>query len=331
MTRTLIFGAGTDATRLMERGLPGENVVGLLDNNPARQGTEVHGCPVFAPAAIARLDYDCVRIASTETTAIYRQLLALGVPEWKITAPLLEPKNRNRLAVLRGAHAGSPAVIVGNGPSLRIEDLEALHHAGGMVTFAFNKIFLAFARTAFRPTYYMVEDFLVAENNARAIDAIKGPTKLFPETLLRWVQADETTVLFGLTHRLLEDAESLFSEDPLDFKWGSSVVHTAIQWALYLGCDPVYLIGVDFRFEIRDPGANAVLTGRGEVNHFLPDYRLPGERWNRPMLDLTRHAYGAAFAYAQQTGRRVFNATRGGELEVFPRYDLDLLLAASPR
>jgi hypothetical protein len=312
----------------LARGVAGEQVVALLDNDPAKHGTQVDGYPVLAPSELAQLAFTRIRIASTETNTIRRQLLALGVPEERICAPLLEPENRRRLASLQGKHTGQPAVIVGNGPSLRLEDLRTLHGVSDLVTFAFNKIYLAYDQVCFRPTYYLVEDFLVAENNAAAIDGVRGSTKLFPETLLRWVHQDENTVLFGLTHRLLPDAESLFSQDPFDFKWGSSVVHTAIQWAFYLGCDPVYLIGVDFRFDIADAAAGPVLTGKGECNHFHPDYRPAGERWNRPMLELTRHAYAAAQAYAESTGRRIFNATRGGALEVFPRVAFDAAFAS---
>lgn len=320
--RTLIFGAGTDCARLLGGGLPAEEILGLLDNDPARHGTSFHGHRILAPAALATLAYDRIRIASSATTAIYRQLLALGVPEEKIESPLLEPANRRRLAALRGKHAGRPAVIVGNGPSLQIADLDVLA-ASDAVTFAFNKIFLAFDRTAFRPTYYMVEDFLVAENNAAAIDALRGMPKLFPEVLLRWVKQDDDTILFGLTHQDPAAGVAEFSEDPLDLKWGSSVTYTAIELAFYLGCDPVYLIGVDFKFDVPAGPLPQVLAAGGERNHFLPHYRQPGERWNKPMIEFTRLAYEAAYAHAQRTGRRIYNATRGGALEVFPRDDFD--------
>jgi hypothetical protein len=85
---------------------------------------------------------------------------------------------------------------------------------------------------------------------------------------------------------------------------------------------------VDFTFDLPCEQTDQILIGRDtERNHFVANYRNPGERWNRPMFERTKIAYEAAQAYAQRTGRRVLNATRGGALEVFPRVDFDAVLA----
>jgi len=325
--RTLIFGAGTDCARLLSRGLPGEEIVGLVDNDPTKRGSLVHGHRVHGPEDLSGLRYDRLRIASSATMPIYRQLRALGIADEVLCAPLLEHGNRKRLEALRGAHAGRPAVIVGNGPSLRLEDLDAIDRSG-MLSFAFNKIYLAYDRTSFRPDYYIVEDFLVAENNAAAINALRGTPKLFPDILLRWVEADADTILYGMTFRGPEFGPPGFSEDPMDFQWGATVVYSAMQWAAYMGCDPVHLVGLDFTFALSaDPQQQVHVAGAAEKNHFLPEYRKPGERWNKPMLEFNRQAFEVARAHAEKCGRRIFNATRGGALEVFPRVDLDVVLA----
>jgi hypothetical protein len=254
--------------------------------------------------------------------------LAAGVAAEQIFSPLLEPENRRRLAALRGRHAGRPAMIAGNGPSLRLDDLEAIGRSGEFVTFGFNKIYLAYDRVEFRPDYYLVEDWLVAENNAAAIDAVTGSTKLIPEIMLRFLRQTPDTTVFDLVYEFgPEFGRGLMSEDPLDLCWGASVVHTAIQWAFYMGCDPVYLIGVDFKFDVPQEQPGQILVGRDtEPNHFVPNYRNPGERWNRPMFERTAIAFAAARDYAQRTGRRIFNATRGGALEILPRVDFDTLV-----
>lgn len=325
--RTLIFGAGSDCARLLQRGLPGEEVVGLIDNDPAKQGAVVHGLRVFSIDDIAGVPFDRIRIASSATMPIYRQLRAAGIAEDRLVAPLLEPANRRRLEALRGRHAGQPMVIVGNGPSLRLEDLDAIQRSG-MVSFAFNKIYLAYDRTPFRPTYYLAEDFLVAENNAAAINALRGAPKMFPDILLRWVEVDVDTILYGMTFRGPEHGPPGFGEDPLDFRWGATVAYTALQWACYLGCDPVYLVGMDFTFALAaSPEQQVHVAGAAERNHFLPEYRKPGERWNKPMLEFNRQAFEVARAHCERTGRRVCNATRGGALEVFPRSDFDAVFA----
>jgi len=322
--RTVIFGAGTDCMRLLQRGLPGEEVIAMLDNDPGKHGTILHGVPVHPPDALCTLEYDRVRIATSETPTLCRQALALGVPEAKLFCPLLEPANRARLGALRGRHAGARAVIVGNGPSLRLTDLDTLASQPGLVKIAFNKIYLAYDRTSFRPDYLMVEDFLVAENNAAALNAHRGCPKLYRDTLLRWLEPDADTVLFGMTVREPGEGGAIeFSEDPREFFWGGSVTYTAIQFAFFLGCTDVVLTGVDFTLSPPPDPALRVLTGAGEQNHFLPEYRPRGERWNRPRQEVTELAYRAARDRAERTGRRIRNATRGGALEIFARVAFD--------
>ncbi|NQU09812.1 hypothetical protein HQ590_03405, partial [bacterium] len=71
-----------------------------------------------------------------------------------------------RLAAYRNRHRGRRCFVLGNGPSLRTADLDRLQTE---ITFASNKIYLAFDQTAWRPTYYTVVDLLVAENNSDRI------------------------------------------------------------------------------------------------------------------------------------------------------------------
>ncbi len=63
----------------------------------------------------------------------------------------------SRTAALRDCHRGRRGFIVGNGPSLRMEDLDRLQSE---ISFGSNKIYLAFDKTAWRPTYYSVIDVL---------------------------------------------------------------------------------------------------------------------------------------------------------------------------
>ena len=78
---------------------------------------------------------------------------------------------------LKDIHKGGRGFIIGTGPSLQIEDLDLLKNE---VTFACNKIYLAFNQTEWRPTYYSVLDILVAEHNANIIDQL-GLCRIFHE------------------------------------------------------------------------------------------------------------------------------------------------------
>ena len=70
-----------------------------------------------------------------------------------------------RLRDLRRQYAGKGrCFIIGNGPSLNRTDLTKLRDE---VTFGVNGLFLKFEEMGFTPTFYVVEDHLVAEDRAQ--------------------------------------------------------------------------------------------------------------------------------------------------------------------
>jgi hypothetical protein len=233
------------------------------------------------------------------------------------------PRNRRAIVSLKGKHSGARAFIIGNGPSLTIEDLDRLQNE---VSFAANKIYLAFDKTKWRPTYYNCEDVLVIEQNYDAINRLTGFTKLlklnhFPP---RWRRSPDT-VFYSM--RVLPSREFPgFSEDPLQgLMCGYSVTYTSLQWAYYMGFNEMYLLGVDFSFSVPKADEQGYLRASGESNHFTKNYRSPGEKWVVPRLDLQEDALRHAHEWLNARGVRVFNATRGGKLDVFPRVDFDAL------
>ena len=88
----------------------------------------------------------------------------------------------------------------------------------------------------------------------------------------------------------------------------------------------MYLTGVDFSFDVPEKNVfNGKVVSEGEINHFHPDYRKEGEVWGLPDLDLQERSFRLARKVFERDGRRIFNATRGGKLVVFPRVDFDSL------
>lgn len=325
MTRRLLFGAGAAARRFLDEALAWGEVVAFCDNDPRKWGSRLHGLPVVAPDEIGSLAWDEVVISCTSTYPVYRQLLDLGVPEDRIRAPLLSGSNRRRWSSLRDQHRGERIFIIGNGPSLSLADLDLLH-ARRELGFAFNKIYLAFDRTPFRPTYYLVEDDLVARNCRDRIRQLRGFTKFFPDFLLPTLgPPDDECVLFSFHVQPPGRFEPAFSLEPLLVHSGYTCTYSALQLALWMGCNRIILIGVDFHFALAPTDAEGRHVDHGERNHFLPEYRQNGERWNAPYLEQTRRAYELARSVASERNVEILNATRGGKLEVFPRVPFDEL------
>ena len=65
-----------------------------------------------------------------------------------------------------------------------------------------------------------------------------------------------------------------------------------------------------------------------DPNHFHPDYFGKGKKWHDPQLDQVRTCYEYAKNVFEEHGRRIYNASKGGKLEVFPRVEYDTLLEA---
>ncbi|MGH8563685.1 MAG: 6-hydroxymethylpterin diphosphokinase MptE-like protein [Gammaproteobacteria bacterium] len=235
-----------------------------------------------------------------------------------------------RLRELRRQYAGKGrCFIIGNGPSLNRTDLTKLCDE---VTFGVNGLFLKFDEMGFSPTFYVVEDHLVAEDRAQEINAIKGPLKLFPFHLAYCLDEGPDTLFFN--HRPRPSPTGFeFSTDASRITYtGCTVTFTCMQLAFYLGFPEIYLVGVDASYEIpktverHDHYGVAVLDMQGDdPNHFHPDYFGKGYRWHDPQVDKMVAAYEEARRVTEARGVRIRNATIGGKLEVFERVDYESL------
>lgn len=244
----------------------------------------------------------------------------------------LDKVYRPRLRVLKDEQKSRRCFIIGNGPSLRHTDLSLLRDE---VTFAMNGFFLKMPELDWQPTYYVVEDHLVAEDRAEEINALHGPTKLFPAHLRYILEPDEETIFFDHRKRVSFPLGFDFSFKADEHTYaGGTVTFTCMQLAAYLGFDEIYLIGVDADYEIPK---DAKLAGDGRVkeldmtsddpNHFHPDYFGKGKRWHEPNVDIMLQAYEEARRACDARGIKIVNATAGGKLEVFPRTDYDDLFS----
>lgn len=216
-------------------------------------------------------------------------------------------------------HRAERCFIVGNGPSLNSMNLAPLQ---GEITFGMNRIYLGFERFGFRPTYYTVEDVFVAEDNSAEINALSGMVKFLPLDLAHCL-ADDAETCWVDFQRLYKPYPQ-FSEDAAEkIYWGSTVTYLAIQLAYYMGCDPIYLIGVDFDYKVPQhaEGQEEITSREEDVNHFHPAYFGPGKRWHNPRLDRVLPSYELAYEFLSARKRRILNATLGGKLEAFPRVD----------
>jgi len=219
-------------------------------------------------------------------------------------------RSAREIRALRDTYTGQRAFIIGNGPSLRDMDLTPLRNE---ITFGLNRIYLLFPRMGFSTTFLVSVNPLVIEqcaNELAAADARKffswGPRHHLART-------DDITFVRSVS-------KPEFSSDPSRGVWeGATVTFVAMQLAYYMGFEEVILIGVDHQFATSGP-PHALVTSQGaDESHFDPTYFGKGFRWQLPDLATSELAYRLARDAFEADGRRIINATVGGQLEVFPR------------
>jgi len=233
--------------------------------------------------------------------------------------------NKNKLLALKNRYVGRRAFIIGNGPSLRNTDIQKLK---GEITIGSNSIFLLFEDTGFRPTFYTVEDRLVAEDRALIINKLTGATKIIPFDLRIWLKPSDENIYINFI-RSYPDFPRFSSNFERRAYWGGTVTFFNLQLAYYLGIREVYLIGVDHSYQppaqIDEVEGNIIISHSDDINHFHPDYFGQGYRWHDPKVDRMEQAYMEAKRYFESHGGVIYNATIGGKLEVFPRVDFKKL------
>lgn len=246
------------------------------------------------------------------------------------------PTRPDDIAILRlkNRHRGRRCFVIGTGPSLRMEDLEKLAEHGDLCL-ASNNIFLAFDSTRWRPTYYAVEDHDLAIKSRDRINTLVHCPTLIPKYLLPVLGRARNRTCFRLLWRVAPPNQPKFSQNLLrGINCGGTITYTLLQIAAWMGVSEAYLLGVDFSYDLgkitpsKEFEARNTYSYRTQVvrNHFVPEYFKEGQTVIAPDLESSLLAYQSAQAFCQSGGpMKIYNATRGGRLEVFQRVDFDSL------
>lgn len=227
------------------------------------------------------------------------------------------------LQTFNNKHKGQRCFVIGNGPSLKAEDLNKINSFGD-ISFASNKIYYIFKSTKWRPNYYVMIDRVGLGKDDESLKKIMGSAcSLFLADYhyTNWKENKEVNY-FSMVNKIYEDKKIDFSEDiTKGIASGRTVTYAILQLACYMGFSEIYLLGVDFTW-----GEN------GSDTHFCKDYSDKGEEnYQRTQAIKDKEeihlSYLTAKKYAEQRSIKIFNATRGGNLEVFERVDFDKLFS----
>ena len=228
-----------------------------------------------------------------------------------------------RNAKFRNMYAGRRCFVIGNGPSLNKQDLTPLANE---VTIVMNQFNMHPIINQWKPTF-----FCMAEPREN----------MKPEDLPLFLEGIEAQAYFyRIEFKEIFDKNRFVDPEKVYYlkMWGllasrsaidlsrtipgcRTTAHMALMLALYLGCSPIYLIGLDHDW----------LAHRSVERHFyassassvgasddLSTYSY------KSMVEGTLHTwriYESLNDIASKQGISIYNATAGGFLDVFPRAD----------
>ena len=227
-------------------------------------------------------------------------------------------ESRERMFEMKDIHRGERCFIIGNGPSLKQTDLGRLK---GERTFGMNRIYLMYPELGFTTTYFVSINDLVIEQCAGDIAALPIPKFIAWHANQHFQRFPDDMVFLYTTY-----TGPKFAYDMTRRVWeGATVTNVALQLAYYMGFEQVILIGVDHSFTTKGQANQTVVSDGDDPNHFDPRYFGKGFRWQLPDLETSEIGYALARKAFEKDGRKVVDATLGGNLAVFPKVEYDSL------
>lgn len=337
--KIMVFGTGSSWRRIEEilrkdtRQDISDGIDYLIDNDSTKWGTRLNGIEVVGPGIISDIREEVfILIASSFYNEISIQLGEYGLKEeyhytnnvYAFTAIMNDNALKKRILPFKDIHKGKRAFIIGNGPSLRISDLNKLKNE---ITLGCNKIYLAFDETDWRPDYFVAVDSVFINNCVETIKSL-SMKKFMPLNSAKFFNKLDAD--FCYYKHLDPVSESDFSIDIAEGIFGGwTVAYTMLQIAFYMGITEVYLLGVDFKYGIpkkigeTSECGNIIQRGRDIENHFHKDYIKEDECWIVPQMDKQYRAFLCARETFNRYNRTIFNASRKTELDAFPIVDFD--------
>ena len=223
-------------------------------------------------------------------------------------------------------HSNERCFIVCAGPSLTYADLEKLQ---GELCFSMNTVVKVFKKTSWRPTYYIL-NIDGRERLKEWIDKAHLPYVFTTDKKIRRQEWPIKPILFSSLpyrpytilnpHTSTYQYKPKFSSNAFSFVYGGgTTAYKVIQIAVYMGFKEIYFVGCDCDYS----GATAHFP---DAEICTDEEILRANMLAKRMHALMTNAHCSAKAYADKHGINIYNATRGGKLEVYERVNLDDVL-----
>lgn len=283
---------------------------GKKRQSPGPVATDAEGTSIFRAASAWPLDRNTLTVLPPEGFGPRFSNFRIFEEEYRPTSA--------KFGAMRNSLKGQSAWLIGNGPSVRVEDLDRLADAG-VTCFCFNRFHLAHGSTRLRAQFTVTGDLQMIEDFGQQIVDESGGTVFVADQSAPRLIGDYVWL------RQISVFPSLFSFDPdLIVTPGGSSVYVAMQIGYFLGIRRWYLYGNDFSFQSVQPthGAGAFRSASGDGNHFIANYRS-GQPWCPPAIENILPSFFGARMLMESEGGYIRNATHGGHMHVFERMAFD--------
>lgn len=230
------------------------------------------------------------------------------------------PELFEQLRQFKDIHKGERCFIVATGPSLTIEDVNKLK---GEICWTCNSGIKLFSQTDWRPQYYAIADGTVFTRIKDQIDSVEMPISFYNHKDIEWSGENIYPLPMWVSLVLDEATRAVIPRSwrkkrmSLDISkkvfMGGNITNVIIQICFYMGFKEIYLLGCDCNYTPSNSHSSIANYKNGDILYEAADYVA------QSMID----DHKCAKAVADKLGVKIFNATRGGMLEVYPRVNLD--------
>ncbi|NDJ52434.1 MAG: hypothetical protein GYB68_05015, partial [Chloroflexi bacterium] len=208
-----------------------------------------------------------------------------------------------------------------------------------------NRVYLGFDDWGFVFSYWFIVDSLQAEKYTHEWEQnlSKDLIKFYPFEYLNLFNLDNFCPVncyptghpenrSNFNDPLLKDELAqypAFSNVPDHIFLGHTVTYMMLQIAVIMGCNPIYLIGVDHRYKInmRDR-LKGLWQNVASANHFHKDYGSAAKgarQFHLPQAKQSELFFDFAATWAEKNGVQVLNATPNTALPSFKLVNYDEL------
>lgn len=239
---------------------------------------------------------------------------------------IIRDKNTKQLLALKNKYAGQKCYLIGNGPSLNAKDLDMIQNE---VTFGCNMVYKMFSKTKWRPTYHFIVDVIYTKNLYLEIkNNIRSP--LITNSSAYHLMAQKPKNITYVDILSQEDYKIRGNMMAYYVSARATVMTFMIEMAIFMGFKEIYLLGTDctnsftaghFGEAYTASTLDKVNLARARVTIGDPNLTLEGLGEYRRQRSIA--AYEKIAEYAKEQGVKIYNATRGGALEVFERVRLE--------